>query len=69
MLGVLQYIAPTGQFLIAVFVFNEPFPPDKMVGFSIIWLALLLFWLEGVVHRRRMQGRAAATVEARAASR
>lgn len=58
-LGVLQYIAPTGQFLVAVYVFHEPFPPYKVVGFALIWAALGLFWLEGVLHRRRLREEAA----------
>ncbi len=53
MLGVLQYVAPTGQFLVAVLLYNEPFPPYKLVGFSIVWVALLLFWGEAWwAHRR-----------------
>ena len=53
LLGLLQYIAPTGQFLIGVFVYDEPFTRVQLVGFSIIWTALLLFTLEGFYHRRR----------------
>jgi chloramphenicol-sensitive protein RarD len=53
LLGVMQYIAPTGQFLVAVFVFDEPFPPYKLVGFSIIWTALIIFSVEGYMTRRR----------------
>lgn len=53
LLGLLQYIAPTGQFLIGVFVYDEPFSSVQLVGFSIIWMALLLFTLEGFYHRRK----------------
>jgi chloramphenicol-sensitive protein RarD len=53
LLGLLQYIAPTGQFLIGVFVYGEPFTRVELVGFSIIWTALLLFTLEGFYHRRK----------------
>lgn len=67
MLGVLQYIAPTGQFLVAIFVFHEPFPPEQMIGFAIIWAALALFWVESLVNRRRVQAQAA-RVEVRAAA-
>ncbi len=52
MLGVLQYIAPTGQFFVAVFVYGEAFPLYKLIGFAIIWTALVLYWVEGVTHRR-----------------
>ena len=46
-LGLLQYLAPTIQFLIGWQIFKEPFPPAKMVGFALIWTALILFSLEG----------------------
>ena len=59
MLGFIQYIAPTLQFLLGVFVYQEPFPPARLVGFSIIWAALLIYTLEGVFHSRRQKsGRA-----------
>ncbi len=53
MLGLLQYIAPTGQFLIAVLVYCEDFPQYKQIGFTIIWVALILYWLEGFWQRRQ----------------
>jgi len=53
MLGFIQYITPTLQFLLGVFVYLEPFPPARLVGFSIIWLALLVYSLEGVLFNRR----------------
>jgi chloramphenicol-sensitive protein RarD len=53
MVGILQYIAPTCQFLLGVLVFHEPFTPARVVGFSIIWAALAIYWLEGLVERRR----------------
>ena len=52
-LGVMQYIAPTGQFIVAVYVYGEDFPPYKLVGFCIVWLALVIFSVEGYVARRR----------------
>ncbi|MEJ2749484.1 MAG: EamA family transporter RarD, partial [Anaerolineae bacterium] len=54
--GLLQYIAPTLQFLIGVFVYNEPFSRAQMLGFSIIWLALLLYSAESVVTARKRRG-------------
>lgn len=53
LMGIMQYIAPTFQFMIGVFIFDEPFSPQLLVGFSIIWTALALYTLEGVVRRRR----------------
>lgn len=44
-IGMLQYIAPTMIFLIAVFVFQEPFGQARMVAFPLIWLALGIYSL------------------------
>ncbi|MCB9422152.1 MAG: EamA family transporter [Ardenticatenaceae bacterium] len=52
-LGLLQYIAPTLQFLIGVFVYHEPFSRTQMVGFGLIWLALLLYSAEGILTARK----------------
>ncbi len=46
MIGILQYIAPTIQFLIGVFVYHEPFSRAQFTGFGMVWSAVLLFWLE-----------------------
>ncbi len=51
-IGIIQYIAPTLQFLIGVFLYHEPFTQDRLIGFSIIWLALAIFTLEGINTRR-----------------
>ena len=42
-IGIMQYIAPTMVFLIAVFVFREPLGAWKMVAFALIWTALALY--------------------------
>ncbi|MBF9058812.1 EamA family transporter RarD [Rhodobacterales bacterium HKCCSP123] len=42
-IGILQYIAPTLIFLIAVFVFGEPFGPARAVAFPLIWAALVIY--------------------------
>jgi chloramphenicol-sensitive protein RarD len=42
-IGIMQYIAPTIVFLIAVFVFHEPFGPVDAVAFGLIWTALALY--------------------------
>lgn len=52
LIGVLQYIAPTMYFLIGVFVYNEKITPERLTGFAIIWLALILFAVEGYLSRR-----------------
>ena len=52
-LGLLQYIAPTMQFLLGVLVFHEPFSLQLLVGFVLIWTALAIYTLEGLARRRR----------------
>lgn len=42
-IGFLQYIGPSIAFLIAIFIYNEPFNQDKFVTFALIWLALGIF--------------------------
>lgn len=52
MIGVLQYIAPTIQFLIGVFIYEETFDQSRLIGFSIVWLALIIFWVENYLANR-----------------
>jgi len=42
-IGVMQYIAPSFVFLIAVFIFHEPFGTTKLVAFCFIWAALVVY--------------------------
>ena len=42
-IGIMQYIAPTGIFLIAVFVFGEPFGMVRLAAFALIWVALAIY--------------------------
>jgi chloramphenicol-sensitive protein RarD len=42
-LGLLQYLTPTVQFLLAVLVFGEPMPAERLAGFILIWTALATF--------------------------
>jgi len=57
MIGFMQYIAPTLQFLIGVLIFREPFPPARLVGFAIIWLALLIYSGESLWQAQHNNGR------------
>ena len=52
-LGVLQYLAPTMQFLLGVTLFAEPLPPVRLLGFVLVWAGLALFTADLVRHRRR----------------
>lgn len=51
-LGFFQYLAPTIQLGIAIFVFHEPFTPQHFISFGCIWLALLMFSAEPLLRRR-----------------
>ena len=53
MIGLMQYIAPTGQFLIGVLLYKEPFSHAQAIGFGIVWVALIFFWLEGWLTSRK----------------
>ncbi|MCX8115968.1 MAG: EamA family transporter RarD [Burkholderiaceae bacterium] len=48
MLGLLQYIAPTLQLLLGVWLYREPFEPGKALGFAAIWVALAIYSIEGL---------------------
>jgi chloramphenicol-sensitive protein RarD len=52
-LGILQYISPTCQFIIGIFLFGEAFTPARLVGFSFVWVALAIYTAESVLARRR----------------
>ena len=54
-IGLIQYIGPTIQFLLGVFVYNEHFGAQRMVGFAFIWAGVIVFTIEGFVQRRRVQ--------------
>lgn len=51
--GILQYLAPTLQFLLGVLVYHESFSQTHLVGYSLVWLALAIFWVEGYLQRRQ----------------
>ena len=52
-MGLLQYLTPTLQFLVGVLVRHEPLPADRLVGFILIWAALVVFSFGGARDRRR----------------
>jgi len=52
-LGLLQYLAPIIQFLIGVTYFGEHMPTSRWIGFSLVWLALVVFTVDVVRHSRR----------------
>ncbi len=52
LVGILQYITPTLQFLIGVLIYHEPFTYDKLIGFGLVWVALIIFGVEGFFAHR-----------------
>ena len=55
-IAIMQYISPTCIFLVAVFVFGEPFGRAKAIAFPLIWVAMILYVIalvaEGRARRR-----------------
>ncbi|GIG30112.1 EamA family transporter RarD [Cellulomonas marina] len=51
--GLLQYITPTLQFLVGVLVQHETMPPARWWGFALVWAALVVLSVDGLRHGRR----------------
>lgn len=52
-LGILQYISPTIQFFLGVFLYHEPFTRSQLAGFGLVWTALTVFAIDGAVAHAR----------------
>jgi chloramphenicol-sensitive protein RarD len=52
-LGLVQYLAPTIQFLLGITLFDEPLPAVRLLGFVLVWCGLALFSADLVRHHRR----------------
>ncbi len=63
-LGLLQYLAPTIQFVLGLVVFDEPMTTVRWVGFTLVWLALAVFTVEALRHRHRQLALAATATTA-----
>jgi chloramphenicol-sensitive protein RarD len=68
-LGILQYVAPILQLACGVLIFHEPMPPARLAGFGLVWIALIIFTVDGIRGARAAAGErtaadpTAATVE------
>ena len=51
-LGLMQYLSPTIQFLLGLWLFNEPLTPNRLIGFTLIWTALVIYTADGVRARK-----------------
>jgi chloramphenicol-sensitive protein RarD len=52
LLGILQYVSPTIQLLLGIWLWREPFARDKFVGYALIWVALAIYTSESIWHVR-----------------
>lgn len=55
-MGLLQYIAPSGQLILAVLVYGEPFSAGTAVVFGLIWVAVILYSLDALRSRSGRNG-------------
>jgi len=51
-LGLVQYLAPVLQLIVGVAVLHEPMPPERWLGFGLVWLALIVLTTDMIVHGR-----------------
>jgi chloramphenicol-sensitive protein RarD len=51
-LGLLQYLAPILQFALGILYFHEDMPAGRWIGFGLVWVALVIFTVESLRHRR-----------------
>jgi chloramphenicol-sensitive protein RarD len=54
-LGLLQYLTPTVQFALGVLLRHEPLPLERLIGFVLVWVALMVFTAGSLAERRRQQ--------------
>lgn len=52
-LGILQYITPVLQFLVGLLIYHEPLPLAELVGFALVWLAIVIFTWDAMRRTRR----------------
>ncbi|MFZ4479819.1 MAG: EamA family transporter RarD [Rhodoferax sp.] len=56
-LGILQYISPSLQLLLGVWLYGEAFEPARAIGFYLIWIALALYSLDSLCSGRKLPSR------------
>jgi chloramphenicol-sensitive protein RarD len=62
-LGLLQYIAPTAQLMLGVWVYQESFSMARLGSFGLIWCGLALYTLDNLSAHRRSAARGPAEVK------
>jgi chloramphenicol-sensitive protein RarD len=63
-LGLMQYVSPTLQFALGVWLFREPFDAARLTGFVLIWIGLACYGAEGWWRSRQRRGDAVASLPA-----
>ncbi|MDO5744487.1 MAG: EamA family transporter RarD [Micrococcaceae bacterium] len=53
-LGTLQFLAPILQFIVAMVVLKEPMPPERLIGFALVWVAVIILSIDMVRQPRRI---------------
>ena len=53
LLGILQYLPPTMQFVVGIFIYNEPLSIEKLISFIIIWIAVAVFCYSAVTSMKK----------------
>lgn len=53
LLGLLQYVSPTLQLLLGVWLYNEPFAGPKVAGYVLIWIGLAVYSAESALRLQR----------------
>ena len=56
-LGLMQYISPSIQLLLGIFIFHEQFSTERLISFAGIWLGLLIYSLDGIYRTAYFQKR------------
>jgi chloramphenicol-sensitive protein RarD len=53
LLGLIQYLNPVLQFAVGVGIRHEPLPTAELIGFALVWVALIVLTVDGLYHQRR----------------
>ncbi|WP_433676425.1 EamA family transporter RarD [Microbacterium gorillae] len=61
MVGILQFAAPILQFLVGVLLLHEPMPPERWIGFGIVWVAVVILVTDSLMAGRRARAAVART--------
>ena len=54
--GLLQFIAPIMQFITGAWILGEPMPPERWIGFGLVWVALAVLTVDSLGFARRSRG-------------